>query len=127
MSEVCGNERAVYGGDSGMKLLLDQNLSPRLVHRLVDLYPDSIHVADVGLDRSLDRDVWDYAAQYNYLIVTKDVDFSELGVLLGFPPKVVWIRRGNCTTNDIETILRNNYEAIKTIHEDINSGVLELF
>ena len=110
-----------------MKLLLDQNLSPRLVHRLVDLYPDSIHVADVGLDRSLDRDVWDYAAQYNYLIVTKDVDFSELGVLLGFPPKVVWIRRGNCTTNDIETILRNNYEAIKTIHEDINSGVLELF
>jgi predicted nuclease of predicted toxin-antitoxin system len=64
-----------------MKLLSDQNLSPRLVHRLADLFPNSSHVMEVGLDQSLD-----YARQHDYLIVTKDVDFSEFSILRGFPP-----------------------------------------
>lgn len=110
-----------------MKLLLDQNLSPRLVRRLADLYPDSNHVMEVGLDRSLDREVWAYARQHNYLIVTKDVDFSEFSILQGFPPKVIWIRRGNCSTQDIESILRENFDAIKVMTEDENTGILELF
>lgn len=110
-----------------MKLLLDQNLSPRLVRRLADLYPDSTHVTEVGLDRSLDRDVWTYARQHDYLIVTKDVDFSEFSLLQGFPPKVIWIRRGNCSTQDIETILRENLDSIKAMAEDENTGILELF
>jgi len=33
-----------------MKLLLDQNLSPRLVKRLSDLYPNSSHVYPLGID-----------------------------------------------------------------------------
>ena len=110
-----------------MKLLLDQNLSPRLVRRLADLYPNSTHVSEIGLDRALDRDVWDYARQHDYLIVTKDVDFSEFSLLQGFPPKVVWIRRGNCSTLDIETILRDNFEVIRTMNDEANTGILELF
>lgn len=110
-----------------MKLLLDQNLSPRLVQRLADLYPDSIHVSKVGLDHSLDRAIWDYARQYDYLIVTKDVDFSEFSLLRGFPPRVIWIRRGNCSTQDIETLLRNSFDLIKAITEDATTGILELF
>lgn len=110
-----------------MKLLLDQNLSPRLVRRLADLYPNSSHVAEVGLDRSLDKEVWNYARQHGYLIVTKDVDFSELSLLQGFPPKVVWIRRGNCSTQDIELILRANFNSIKAMNEDASTGILELF
>lgn len=110
-----------------MKLLLDQNLSPRLVRRLADLFPNSTHVVEVGLDHSLDREVWDYARQHEYLIVTKDVDFSEFSVLRGFPPKVIWIRRGNCSTQDIENILRANHAAIKVMNEDANTGILELF
>jgi len=110
-----------------MKLLLDPNLSPRLVHRLSDLYPDSIHVADVGLDRAFDKDVWNYAHQHDCIIVTKDVDFSELSVLFGFPPKVIWIRRGNCSTKDIETILRENYDSVKAMNESTDTGILELF
>lgn len=70
-----------------MKLLLfDQNLSPRLVDRLADLYPGSIHVSTVGLSTAFDKVVWGYARQHDYIIVTKDADFSELGLLLGFPP-----------------------------------------
>jgi predicted nuclease of predicted toxin-antitoxin system len=108
-----------------MKLLFDHNLSPRLVDRLADLYPDSMHVETVGLGKALDRAVWSYAQQNNCII--EDVDFSELGLLLGFPPKVVWIRRGNCATRDIETILRGNYDAIKTLSDDPNTGILTLF
>jgi len=110
-----------------MKLLLDQNLSPRLVRRLADLYPNSTHVTVVGLDRSLDKEVWNYARQHDYLIVTKDVDFSEFSLLQGFPPKVIWIRRGNCSTRDIEIILRENFNSIKAMNEDASSGILELF
>lgn len=110
-----------------MKLLLDQNISPRLVYLLSDLYPDSLHVVNVGLDRALDKDVWNYAHQHDCIIVTKDVDFSEFSVLFGFPPKVIWIRRGNCSTNDIETILRENYDSVKTMDESTDTGILELF
>jgi predicted nuclease of predicted toxin-antitoxin system len=110
-----------------MKLLLDQNLSPRLVSQLSDLYPGSLHVANVGLDRALDKNVWNYAQQHDCIIVTKDVDFSELSVLLGFPPKVVWMRRGNCSTKDIETILRNNYDSVKMMEDNTDTGILELF
>ncbi len=110
-----------------MKLLLDQNLSPRLVRRLADVYPNSTHVVEVGLDRSLDREVWAYARQHDYIIVTKDVDFSEFSLLQGFPPKIVWIRRGNCSTQEIETILRENFDGIKTMNDDAITGILELF
>lgn len=75
-----------------MKLLFDQNLSPRLVDRLSDVYPDSAHVMKVNLDRALDREIWAFAARNGYAIVTKDADFGELSVLRGSPPNVVWIR-----------------------------------
>ena len=110
-----------------MKLLLDQNLSPRLVRRLADMYPNSSHVTEVGLDRSLDKEVWNYAREHDYLIVTKDVDFSEFSLLQGFPPKVIWIRRGNCSTQIIEIILRENFNSIKAMNEDTSTGILELF
>lgn len=110
-----------------MKLLFDQNLSPKLVDLLSDLYPDSVHVQSVGLSRALDKAVWDFALQRNYIIVTKDVDFSELALLFGFPPKVVWIRRGNCSTAVIETILRHNFDDIQRMNDDPDTGILTLF
>lgn len=61
------------------------------------------------------------------MIVTKDADFSELGLIKGFPPKIIWIRRGNCSTREIETILRDNYSAISTLSEDSETGTLTLF
>ncbi|MGH7802528.1 MAG: DUF5615 family PIN-like protein [Thermodesulfobacteriota bacterium] len=76
-----------------MKLFFDHNLSPRLVNRLPDLYPDSSHVYLVGLDRFSDQEVWEYARREGYMIVTKDADFSDLCMLLGFPPRVIGIHR----------------------------------
>ena len=75
----------------------------------------------------MDIDIWEYARDNDYMIVTKDADFSEFGVIKGFPPKIIWIRRGNCSTKDIETILRENYFAINQLSEDIETGILTLF
>lgn len=110
-----------------MKLLFDQNLSPRLVNRLADLYPDSQHVSFLGLDQADDRTIWEYANQNDFTVVTRDSDFTELSILRGFPPKVIWIRRGNCSTNQIEEMLRSHYQDIIQFNENPNLGVLALY
>lgn len=91
-----------------MKLLFDENLALRLVTALADVFPESQHVAAVGLGSSTDEVVWTYARDHGYTIVSKDSDFHERSLLFGHPPKVVWIRRGNCGTGDIEQMLRKH-------------------
>jgi len=110
-----------------VKLLFDQNLSPKLVARLADRYPDSDHVYTIGIDRSSDDDLRQYARREAFTIVTKDSDFSDLCILLGFPPKVIWIRRGNCSTATIESILREHGEEIQALDQDEVMGILTLF
>lgn len=110
-----------------MKLLFDQNLSPRLVKLLSDLYPDSNHVYPLGIDRVPDKEVWEYARREGFTVVTKDADFSDLCMLSGFPPKVIWIRRGNCKTSDIEALLRHHHPDVEALDKDTIMGVLTLF
>ena len=71
-----------------MKLLFDQNLSPKLVSLLADLFPGSSHVQSVGLDCASDEQVWEHARLNGFAIVTKDEDFNYLSVVRGIPPKV---------------------------------------
>jgi predicted nuclease of predicted toxin-antitoxin system len=96
------------------------------VNRLVDLFPDSSHVWLLGMDQSDDRHVWDFARDHGYALVTKDRDFADLSPLRGFPPKIVWLRLGNCTTNEVEELLRRSYTTIQEFGADDQSGVLEL-
>ncbi len=109
-----------------MKLLFDQNLSPRLVDLLADFYPGSTHVQTLGLDRAMDDAVWNYARENGLIIVTKDTDFSERSVLLGSPPKVIWIRRGNCSTTTIEHILRRHRADVQQLSTDSEISYLVL-
>ncbi len=109
------------------RLLFDQNLSPRLVSHLADLYPNSVHVFMVGLSSALDTEIWEYARANDLTIVTKDADFSELGLLRGFPPKVIWIRRGNCSTAEILSLLRERFDAVRAMNDDPDTGILMLF
>ena len=74
-----------------MKLLFDQNLSPKLPMRLADLFPGSQHVLELGLDAADDDDVWEEARQMGFTVVSKDEDYSHLSVLRGSPPKVIWL------------------------------------
>ena len=109
-----------------MKLLLDQNLSHKLVRRLADLFPDSVHVREVGLKAAGDPLIWEYARDNGLMIVSKDSDFHQRSFLYGYPPKVVWVRLGNCSTADVERVLRNNFEAIKDFYADESASFLSL-
>ena len=91
------------------------------------LYPDSTHVYLIGLDAVPDLIIWEYARDNEFVIVTRDADFSDLNVLLGLPPKVIWIRRGNCTTSEIESMLWSNNEAVGSLAQDKGAGILTLF
>lgn len=107
-----------------MKLLLDQNLSPLLVDRLKDVFPGSVHVRDAGLSAADDLAVWTYARDNGLVIVSKDSDFHDRGVLAGSPPKVVWIRKGNCSTGAVEQLLRSHVEQIKALISDSSARFL---
>lgn len=109
-----------------MKLLLDQNVSARLVERLQDLFPGTTHVRDVGLHRAGDEEIWTYALQRGYTIVSKDGDFQQRSFLLGHPPKVIWIRMGNCSTAEIESTLRAHHRSIDTFEGDEDASLLVL-
>ena len=109
-----------------MRLLFDQNLSPRLAQTLHDLYPESAHVRNVGLDSADDLEVWTHARDNGYAVVSKDSDFRQLSFILGHPPKVIWIRRGNCSTAEVESIPRDRYADITAFDRDDEGAFLAL-
>jgi predicted nuclease of predicted toxin-antitoxin system len=79
------------------------------------------------MDQSEDQEVWNYAQNNDFTIVTRDSDYNELLTLRGFPPKVIWIRRGNCSTTAIETMLRSHLTDIQALNDDLTLGVLTLY
>ncbi len=78
-----------------MKLLFDENLSPAPSRRLSDLFPNSVHVRNVGMKAADDPIVWNYATDNDFMIVSKNADMHDLSLLFGNPPKVIWLRLGN--------------------------------
>jgi len=109
-----------------VKLLFDENLSPSLARLLGDLYPGASHVCDAGLERASDTIIWEYARARDLLIVSKDSDFHQRSLLLLHPPKVVWIRRGNCSTLDIETLLRRAHTRLQAFVAETEASFLTL-
>lgn len=109
-----------------MKLLFDQNLSPQLVTRLENLFPNSTHAQNIGLDTAPDSELWNYASENDYLIVSKDTDFGDKSAIHGYPPKVIWLRRGNCSTRTVEKILTDHYSDIQTFARNPDQGLLIL-
>lgn len=99
-----------------MRLLFDQNLSPRLVRLLSDVYPNCSHVQDLGMSASRDTEVWHYAAEHGYTIVSKDADFHQRSLLLGAPPRVIWIRQGNCSVAETVDLLRERFIVVERFH-----------
>jgi predicted nuclease of predicted toxin-antitoxin system len=108
-----------------LKLLFDENLSRKLVARLAELYPESLHVGDAGLlaEPRL-RDM--FARAGDFVIVTADSDFYELATTIGPPPKVVWLRRWKHPTRDGERVLRREAIRITEFAADPELAVLVL-
>ena len=110
-----------------MKLLLDHNVSHKLVDRLADIFPNSTQTRLLNFGRTNDPQLWLFAKTHGYIFVTKDRDIAELAILRGAPPKIIWLRMGNCATAAVERTLRANRDAIVDFAEDPNQVVLELF
>ena len=107
-----------------MKLLLDENLPHRLVSTLVAEFPGSSHVSEVGLSSSSDEELWRYAGEHGFTIVSKDSDFHQMSFLRGFPPKVVWVRKGNCSVREIESLLMSSTDVLRDFMASEEASVL---
>lgn len=110
-----------------MKLLLDHNLSHKLVDRLSDVFPGSTQTRLLGFSRARDTELWFYARTHGFVFVSKDADVAEIAIRRGAPPKVVWLRMGNCGVEAVENALRRNRDAIDDFAADPQRVVLEIF
>jgi predicted nuclease of predicted toxin-antitoxin system len=112
--------------DRFMKLILDENLSDRIIPRIVDLYPDSVHVKTLGLVNTDDGIIWEYAKLNEFVIVSKDADFHQRSILYGHPPKFIYLRIGNGPTSKIIALLRESFETIAQFEERKEESILIL-
>jgi predicted nuclease of predicted toxin-antitoxin system len=109
-----------------MKLLFDANLSFKLCQRLADLFPASSQVSLLGMAQASDRAIWDYAGRNDFVLVSLDVDFADRATVVGPPPKVIWLRCGNQSTEFMERLLRGHVEAIAAF-EGGTTACLEIY
>ena len=109
-----------------MKLLFDENLSPKLPRLVATLFPDSAHVRECGLLGQADEDVWEYARANGFTIVSKDSDFQQRSLLYGHPPKLVWLRIGNCTRPQLVQLMTSHEQDIHSLDTDPFESVLVL-
>ncbi len=109
-----------------MKLLLDENLSDRIISQIVDLYPNSVHVKTLGLINTDDVLIWDYAKAHDFVIASKDSDFHQRSLLYGHPPKFIYLRIGNTPTSKIVQILRDNFGTISQFADSEIESILVL-
>ena len=109
-----------------MKLLFDENLSPKLPRLVADLFPGSLHVRECGLLGRPDEEIWDYARANGFTLVSKDSDFQQRSLLFGHPPKLVWLRLGNCTRPQLRQLITAREKDIHALEADPFESVLVL-
>lgn len=110
-----------------MTLLFDQNLSHRLITTLQDLFPSALHVRLIGMAESDDLAIWEYAKANNLVIVTQDSDYSDWNKLRGAPPKIVWLRCGNASVDQIHQKIRHSADRIRIMDADLDVEVVEVW
>jgi predicted nuclease of predicted toxin-antitoxin system len=109
-----------------VRLLLDENLSERLVRTLAPRFPDSLHVRTVRMGGASDSDIWNLAVRESCVLVTRDEDFVSLSVVRGPPPKVVWLNVGNTRADAITRLMLGSADAIEGFVAHPDSGFLAL-
>lgn len=109
-----------------MKLLLDENISARIVKYLLKQYPESTHIDYLQMQGCTDSDIWKLAKANDYIIVSKDNDFRQRSFLFGAPPKVIWLNVGNHGTQAIKDLILTEYTNITTFYKNKEEGLLVL-
>ena len=95
-----------------MKILFDQNISFRVIKKISTLYPDAKQIRSIGLENSSDIHIWEFAKDNGYSIVTFDADFYDITNLKGHPPKIIWLRIGNTSTDNIAKLFIDKFDQI---------------
>ena len=103
-----------------MKLLIDQNISFRIIKKIQPFFPNSKHISDLGLKDFSDTEIWNYAKTNRFAIVTFDADFVDIANIKGISPKIIWLRTGYLTTNSIVKLLKNHQLIINTFLKNSN-------
>lgn len=101
-----------------MNLLFDQNISHRVVLALESSIPTVKHVRDFSLQFATDREIWTFAKENSFSIVTFDSDFNDLATLYGHPPKIIWLRFGNTLTQQLASKLLKRADLITSFISD---------
>jgi predicted nuclease of predicted toxin-antitoxin system len=109
-----------------VKLLLDENLSRRIVQALEATFPGSTQVALVGLQRASDAEVWQYAKDHEFVIVSKDEDFVAMANLIGQPPRLMKLSLGNCSNEHVWSALSRQHALIESAFADPAVAMVEL-
>jgi predicted nuclease of predicted toxin-antitoxin system len=110
-----------------MKLLLDENISYHVVNSISLAFPESKHITKSEAVVKLDTDIFEFAKDNAFTIVTFDEDFYELQLLRGFPPKIIWLRFGNSSNLKVTTRLLENEDKIRSFINDMEIGILEIY
>lgn len=110
-----------------MKLLLDENLSRRMVSLIAPHYPGSSQVALLGLERASDTAIWHYARRHDFIIVTKDSDFVDMSTLYGQPPKIVFLKTGNFNLQRTVQVLIDRRESLESALILANAACVDLY
>ena len=110
-----------------MKLLFDENISHRILKKSDKFFEKSIHCKSIKSFPLKDIDIWNYAKENDFTIVTFDEDFYEWMLLKGFPPKIIWLRSGNISTERIADKFNYNLTGMKDFLTDKEAGILELY
>lgn len=111
---------------AGVKLLLDENLSFRMLADLEAAFPGSNQVTRLGLETADDFAIWTYAREHGFTLVTKDSDFHEIATLHGSPPKIIWLKCGNRPRWYVTSLLLKHRHALLAFGEDHEAVVAEL-
>ncbi|HUC80841.1 MAG TPA: DUF5615 family PIN-like protein [Flavisolibacter sp.] len=112
-----------------MKLLIDQNISFRITKAIVESFPGSLHVSDAGLINASDSTIRKFAIDHDFAIVTFDDDFNKYNQLYGPPPKIIWIRKGNLSNQQLVALLIEKKDDIRAFLEtspENETGILEI-
>ncbi|ADB39441.1 DUF5615 family PIN-like protein [Spirosoma linguale] len=110
-----------------MRLLFDQNISFRVVKQLRATLPEVVGVRECGLLNADDFQIWEYARQNNYTVVSFDKDIPDIGSVRGFPPKIIWLRTGNLSNQSIISLFKNHFEQFAAFIANERKGCLMIF
>lgn len=109
-----------------MKLLFDQNISPRILKKLPNELSEFQQVRFVGLEDTSDAQIFEFAKSNDFAIVTFDSDFVDLNAIRGTPPKIIYLNTGNLTTQSVSDLIMNHLLIIQHYLNSDTDDILEL-